>query len=317
LDSVINKVDQQIRVIKSLSPDSFTLDNLYDELATMAIIRALPNDFDGVIRTISVLDVFDKQKVIISGLRNMDDNSRHLSSARSMLYTNTTAPNRPAASSQGPTSSNTSTNRPKCNFCSKLGHLEAKCFLKEKLMKMILQAANSVVPAAPGAPQTASISSASPLHALSLQPSAYTCWNADTGASSHMTPHRHWLRNYKPYHIEIKLADGKSIYSEGVGSVQFEPMIDGKVGPAVEFTNVLHVPSLQNNLLSVLYLSMNRNFDIHIIKDTMFFNRDNKTLFEAKVTSNISAFQGNTIPLEECAHLSSSTTLPMDLDLWH
>ena len=64
LDSLINKVDQQIRVIKSLSPKSFTLDNLYDELATMAIIRSLPHDFGDVIRTISILDVFDKQKVI-------------------------------------------------------------------------------------------------------------------------------------------------------------------------------------------------------------------------------------------------------------
>ena len=66
LDSLINKVDEQIRVIKSLSPSSFTLDNLYDELAVMAIIRALPQSFDDVVCTISVLDKFDKQSVIQS-----------------------------------------------------------------------------------------------------------------------------------------------------------------------------------------------------------------------------------------------------------
>src|SRR5438309_10833162 len=59
LDSLINRVDEQIRVIKSLSPSSFTLDNLYDELAVMAIIRALPHSFDNVVQTISVLDKFD------------------------------------------------------------------------------------------------------------------------------------------------------------------------------------------------------------------------------------------------------------------
>ncbi|KIM71204.1 hypothetical protein PILCRDRAFT_830502, partial [Piloderma croceum F 1598] len=32
-------------------------------------------------------------------------------------------------------------------------------------------------------------------------------WNADTGATSHMTPHRHWLIDYKPYVVPIKLAD--------------------------------------------------------------------------------------------------------------
>ena len=49
LDSLINRVDEQIRVIKSLSPSSFTLDNLYDELAVMAIIRALPHSFNDVV----------------------------------------------------------------------------------------------------------------------------------------------------------------------------------------------------------------------------------------------------------------------------
>ena len=61
LESLINKVDEQIRVIKSLSPSSFTLDNLYDELAVMAIIRVLPHSFDDIVRTIPVLDKFDKQ----------------------------------------------------------------------------------------------------------------------------------------------------------------------------------------------------------------------------------------------------------------
>src|SRR5580693_10262568 len=54
-----NNIDEHIRVIKSLSPSSFTLDNLYDELAVMAIIRALSQSFDDVVRTISILDKFD------------------------------------------------------------------------------------------------------------------------------------------------------------------------------------------------------------------------------------------------------------------
>jgi hypothetical protein len=82
LDSLINKVDEQIRVIKSLSPSSFTLDNLYDELAVMAIIRVLPHSFDDVVRTISVLDKFDKPSVIQS-LRNMDQTRSNLSGTSS------------------------------------------------------------------------------------------------------------------------------------------------------------------------------------------------------------------------------------------
>ena len=60
LDSLINRVDEHLRVIKLLSPSSFTLDKLYDELAVMAIIKALPHSFNDIVRTISILDKFDK-----------------------------------------------------------------------------------------------------------------------------------------------------------------------------------------------------------------------------------------------------------------
>ena len=66
LDTLINRINEQIRVIKLLSPTSFTLDNLYDELVVMAIIRVLPHSFDDIVWTISVLDKFDKQSVVQS-----------------------------------------------------------------------------------------------------------------------------------------------------------------------------------------------------------------------------------------------------------
>jgi len=63
---------------------------------------------------------------------------------------------------------------------------------------------------------------------------------------------------------------------------------------------------------------MNRNFVINIIKDTLHFDLNGKTRFVAKVNSYNSAFlQGQTIPLQEFVNLSSSTTIPMDLSLWH
>ena len=148
LDTLINRVDEQIRVIKSLSPTSFTLDNLYDELAVMAIIRALPHSFDDIVQTISVLDKFDKQSVIQS-LRNMDHTRTNLSSTTSAFAASSApsrrsqnAPTSPAPSSSSSSSSqnsqNRAPNRPKCDFCSRIGHVEAKCFLKEKLIRRIL-----------------------------------------------------------------------------------------------------------------------------------------------------------------------------------
>ncbi|TFK16507.1 hypothetical protein FA15DRAFT_607164 [Coprinopsis marcescibilis] len=58
-----------------------------------------------------------------------------------------------------------------------------------------------------------------------------------------MTPHGHWLRDYKPLRIPVRLADHSIVYTAGVGSMVFEPVLGGKkVARAVELTRVLHVP---------------------------------------------------------------------------
>ncbi|KZV60004.1 hypothetical protein PENSPDRAFT_563362, partial [Peniophora sp. CONT] len=46
-------------------------------------------------------------------------------------------------------------------------------------------------------------------------------WNADTGPTAHMTPHRHWFHTYEPFLTHICLANGVVIYSAEVGSVVF------------------------------------------------------------------------------------------------
>jgi hypothetical protein len=116
-----------------------------------------------------------------------------------------------------------------------------------------------------------------------LQLDADADWNADTGATSHMTPHRHWLPNYAPRCVPIKLADNNIVYSAGVGTVVFSPVINGKSVRAVEFTQarVLHVPDLRNNLLSVLYLTRNIGFTVHINLSHMSFERLSYLAFPA------------------------------------
>ena len=163
LEALINRVDEQIRIIKSLSPSSFTLDNLYDELAVMAIIRALPHSFDDVVRTISVLDKFDKQSVVQS-LRNMDQTRSNLSgtsTAFSAVSGSQRAPQKPSTAttslstpSFSQDASNKAQNRPKCDFCSRLGHTETKCFLKEKLMHQMSSPSSSTPAPAPTSSQS-------------------------------------------------------------------------------------------------------------------------------------------------------------------
>lgn len=141
-------------------------------------------------------------------------------------------------------------------------------------------------------------------------------WLADTGATSHMTPHRHWMRNYSPLRVPIRLADNTIIYSAGVGSIQFQPTVRGEEADLLEFGKVLHVPALQNNLLSCLFLTKHKGFEILINATHMDFKRKGKTLFCAPISDNSSAsLEGHTIPNQETANWAS--TLPMTTLLWH
>ena len=49
-----------------------------------------------------------------------------------------------------------------------------------------------------------------------------------------------------PHRIPIHLADGSVLHSEGVGSVQFIPVVNGQEMAPVEFTNVLYVKGVSD-----------------------------------------------------------------------
>jgi hypothetical protein len=139
--------------------------------------------------------------------------------------------------------------------------------------------------AVPNAPQSASIASASALFSHATPDAHISSWVADTGASAHMTFNCHWMHNMTPHCIPIHLADGSVIHSEGIGSVQFTAVVHGRSMVPLEFTNVLYVPTLSSNLLSVLYLTMHRSFTTLIERDALHFIWDNKIQFQAQVTA--------------------------------
>jgi hypothetical protein len=85
-------------------------------------------------------------------------------------------------------------------------------------------------------------------------------WNADTGATSHMTPRRDWFKDYRPSQVLICVANCDVVRAAGIGSVEFLPVKSGLVLCPVVFTNVLHVPALAENLFSVLTVTRKHGF---------------------------------------------------------
>ncbi|MCO5558550.1 hypothetical protein L7F22_012135 [Adiantum nelumboides] len=149
---------------------------------------------------------------------------------------------------------NTSRN---CSYCRRRGHGERECRTKKRdqqrrvgcrganshemnssnldqygleslqLFTSIIHAVNTLVPLkSPGAE-----------------------WLLDTGATHHMTPHRHWLTGYKlfPNPVHVFLGDDPRLNAKGVGHMP----VTLPSGTQVLIHGILHIPGLSRNLLSV------------------------------------------------------------------
>ena len=56
-------------------------------------------------------------------------------------------------------------------------------------------------------------------------------WNTDSGATSHMTPHRHWMHNYTPLHVPICLENDLIVYSAVGNTMGYPGVFQGNLHP--------------------------------------------------------------------------------------
>ncbi|KLO03903.1 hypothetical protein SCHPADRAFT_990169, partial [Schizopora paradoxa] len=262
LPALALRVEAALCSVKNACPSSFTLEQLHSDLACMALIRALPAKDYSSFRSLLLM----KEEITLAALTDalfLEEQNR----------------------------------KPICAFCDISGHSEANCFKRQSASAQAKaktaeyagkkrsrgkgkQKANAAVEASSSSASASSTSDSKPStttanraefagHAssppLSPLPTG-SDWIADTGATIHMTPHLHWFRT------PIRLADSSIIYSAGVGDVEFEPVRrNGQPGRRLVFQRVLHVPDLCSNLFSVLFLTKNKGFDVHIFGDFMQF----------------------------------------------
>jgi transposase InsO family protein len=305
------RIEKAMATIQNLRPSDFTIEKLDEELQCMALIRALPEEYRHLSSSLLLMDKLDKN-VILQAFR-----SEELNRQRQTEMVNR-AKAFHGAHGKGQWEHI-------CGICGKKGHWDSRCYHKDKKDKEKDKdkdksgtegAKKAVEEKAAAVTEFAGKASAvSENEANSTSPNIHH-WNTDTGATSHMTPHRKWIRNYTPYKVPIRLADSRIIYSEGVGTVVFRPIINGQISRDVELSRVLHVPALQNNLLAVLYLTRFKGFTVHISSHSIEFTRNDTTLFTASINSEgIGYLNGSTIDISENVQLAS--TLPLDLNLWH
>jgi transposase InsO family protein len=309
------RIDKAMATIQNLRPSNFTIEMLDEELQCMALVRALPEEYRHLSSSLLLMDKLDKN-LILQAFRSEELN-RH----RQIETVNRAKAFIQKGSSRG---------GKECGFCGKKGHLETTCWEKNPHLNPHLKkekekdrGKTGTEGAKKAEEERAEIVTeyAGKASAVSNSEANFTSsnvyyWNTDTGATSHMTPHRHWIRNYTHYRVPIKLADNRIIYSEGVGTVVFRSILNKSTYKDIEFSRVLHVPALRNNLLAVLYLTRFKGFIVHILSHSMNFIRNNTILFSASINCNgIGYLDGSTLDNSENVQLAS--TLPLNLTLWH
>ena len=77
LQSLIKRVDDALHRIRDLRSTAFTLDKLDDELGTMALIQALPEDYNSFVLSLLLKDDLDKAVVQIAFVRKDNQHRRH------------------------------------------------------------------------------------------------------------------------------------------------------------------------------------------------------------------------------------------------
>jgi hypothetical protein len=327
LASLMGRSDAAMQKIKDLRPTGFTIENLDSELQSLALIRALPEEYGTFITSLLLLDslAIAKLKLAFQAEETNRLTRLHDSASPTLALTSQTAPS-------------SSTSLLECFFCGLAGHMEKDCFKKQKASQDAKefiknrsrgsgkgkkkQHGKEAVEEEEETGNSAQVEFAGYASALSTSdhsngPSTRSKadWNTDTGASSHMTPNQHWFRSYSPHVVPIRIADNSVIYSAGIGSVEFQPVVEGELKCPIVFHDVLHVPKLGSNLLSLFHLTQHKGYFITIQGNQLCFNLDKNLLMTATVNSrNIGYLNGHVI-VPQTAALAS--TCPLDLTLWH
>jgi hypothetical protein len=180
-----------------------------------------------------------------------------------------------------------------CLWCETNGnHFIEECRnLQRSKEQRKANCAQSKVGTSKGKPQQANAADATPAEFAGeasriLSPSDLLTnhyWNPDTGATCHMTPHKEWLTHYRPHRVPVRLGDSSVVWSEGVSVCWFEPQLEGSPAPLVRFSNVLYVPRLASNLLSLFSLTA-LGYTFTGIGRDLSFSKDGQVLFQATVT---------------------------------
>lgn len=135
-------------------------------------------------------------------------------------------------------------------------------------------------------------------------------WYLDSSCSSHLTGRKDWFFSInKSMKSKVRFANDSALAAEGIGDV----LIKRKYGKHSLISNVLYIPGMKSNLLSIGQLS-EKNYKI-VIEDKLMrvTNSNGRIILKASMSQN-RTFK---IELNVLEHRCLATATSTDEWLWH
>ena len=130
----------------------------------------------------------------------------------------------------------------KCFECNKTGHVRKNCYIYLKKNK---DKANSAV-----TENDSELTLAATSCETNIVGNQY--WIVDSGATQHMTNDKYWFTNCIELKVprNVEVGDGRKLLATAIGNIKIQIISEDKY-KICSFQNVLYVPELAHNLLSV------------------------------------------------------------------
>ena len=193
-----------------------------------------------------------------------------------------------------------------CFYCKKPGHLKKDC--RAWKAKMNEYQKSSTLKASSAVNVTDDSPDDHVAFTNNVEPLSSSGWYIDSGATSHMTNDRSFFAEFtKTKPVKVTVANGQYMMSEGVGDGYLHCRTSNDT-KRILVKDVLFVPTLESNLLSVKKLAKQGNV-VKFEGDHCFISRDNRIYAEGKINSDLYQLvceRANAVksePHQNCVHL--------------
>lgn len=191
----------------------------------------------------------------------------------------------------------------KCFHCGKSGHLKKDCYSLKSIKSDGVQTVKKVCESE-----------------CSTSNNTYACfkageasnveeWYIDSAATCHMTNNdKFFTKMNKQFKNNVFLADGRCIDSIGIGSGILYCQRDGQLPMEINVTDVIYVPKLDGNLLSVKQLT-SKGFCVKFVENSCEISRNGEIFATANIDGHLYKLNRSQKALavrhnkEECIHV--------------